>query len=106
MGGLFKPYGKKPKSNQRLSKLQDMQIRLDQYKQLQASYYQKRTEANNMKTAITATKEKLEKLTNDRLFLGKMQHAQPTIQMYKTISKQLEDFPEHIPFPEDGISRL
>ncbi|MYL42830.1 ATP-binding protein [Virgibacillus salexigens] len=106
MGDLFKPYGKKPKINQQLSKLQDMQIRLDQYKQLEASYYQKKTEANNMKTAITATKEKLEKLTNDRLFLGKMQHAQPSIQMYKTISKQLEDFPEHIPFPEDGITRL
>ncbi|MBU8566895.1 AAA family ATPase [Virgibacillus pantothenticus] len=105
LGVLFKPSGKKPLMNQRLTKLQDIQAQANDWKRLEATYQEKQAQVKGLEQAIEHLKKNIQELHEQRLYVDKQKHALPIIQAYHTVEKQLEQIPKEITFPEAGVER-
>ncbi|WP_047982512.1 ATP-binding protein [Ornithinibacillus contaminans] len=106
LSDYFKPYGKKPEINQQLQKLDTLFNELTVMKNEEASYRNKKNAILELETDMESIKETLLQEKLDQLQLEKMIQAIPQMEEYIGYQQRLADFPEEIPFPEEGIERL
>ncbi|WP_010529859.1 ATP-binding protein [Lentibacillus jeotgali] len=105
-GELFKPSGKKPQMNQQLASLDQLFASLNEYRKTERTYKDKKNEAFALSDEIRQLQAELENKKEAAYRIGKKQQAMPIIKAYKHEYAQWSAYPEHIPFPENGIERI
>lgn len=106
LGELFKPYGKVPLLNQQLQLLEQLD---EESRKLfsQVQTYQTYQEKSDMlQHEVAILEKKLETCRSELAWIERKQYALPLIEEERHIAQQLNEFPKHIEFPEDGIDRL
>ncbi|WP_164669581.1 ATP-binding protein [Virgibacillus doumboii] len=106
IGDLFKPFGKKPVINQQLDLLDELHTSLQNYRDSEAAYRVKKANSLTLTEMITKKQEELKQERKERYRVEKKQQALPVIKGYQHEIKQLDNYPEHIAFPENGLERL
>ncbi|SFA81308.1 Uncharacterized protein YhaN [Lentibacillus halodurans] len=106
IGELFKPSGKKPELNQQLASLDDLFTSLQHYRKQEAAYKDKKAAMFALTDDNRQLQAELEHMNGIAFRIEKKQQALPVFKAYQHELEQLDNYPEHIPFPENGIDRL
>lgn len=102
----FKPYGKNPVINQQLAKLEQLNEQLKELKNEEATYREKQNAIVDLETDIGHITQQINEHKQAQYQLDKMIQALPQVEVYKHYQQRLQELPEEIPFPEEGIERL
>jgi len=105
-GELFKPYGKKPVINQRLSSLNHQFISLEQLRKEESAYSDNKKEAEDLTKEIGSLEEKIQTSESSLSMIQKRVQALPIIEVYHEKKARLNQLPATVPFPENGLSRM
>ncbi|WP_339228847.1 AAA family ATPase [Oceanobacillus sp. FSL K6-2867] len=103
---LFKPTGKKPVMNQKIESLNRISDSLQSFREAEASYREKKENAAQLERELTETQQKQKDKKSLAFTIEKKLHALPVMQEHHKVKSLLEDYPERIKFPENGVSRL
>lgn len=106
IGELFKPTGKKPLMNQKIESLNRISDSLQSFREVEASYREKKETVAQLEQELTQLQIEMKEEKKVAFTIEKQLHALPVIHEYHKLKKQLEDYPETIKFPENGVSRL
>jgi len=103
---LFKPYGKKPVINKQLETVKQLEKELQIYRENESDYTERKKTAADLSEALSGKKAELENERRQLHTIEKKQHALPLIQEYQFNKERMKEFPEEIPFPENGVERM
>lgn len=103
---LYKPSGKKPLINEQLSKLDARSNQLHSAKAHEATYREKKEKIQKLNKTIEETQQRLQKKKAMLSLNERKLQALPDLKNYESVIKQLEQFPEKVPFPENGMERM
>lgn len=106
IGELFKPFGKKPKINQQLDLLDELHASLQKYQDSETAYRDKKLNSEALTETINQSQDELREARKKLYQIEKTQQALPVLKEYHHKVKQLDNFPECIIFPENGLERL
>ena len=106
MGNLFKPFGKKPVMNQQLETLDQLLQLLANHKNDVDIYRSKKMHIDYLCERMESLQEQYAKEEKACRLLEKNNQALPMIEEYRYIDEQLDQYPDPLPFPEDGLKRL
>ncbi|GAA0596054.1 AAA family ATPase [Virgibacillus siamensis] len=106
IGELFKPSGRKPVINRQLQSLDELHSSLQKdvnteeiYRRKQAAIDQLSSDLENLQEQVQQEKVKLHRVE-------RQQQALPVVQEYLEEKNLLSTYPEFIPFPENGETRI
>src|SRR5699024_9986344 len=105
IGELFKKTGRLPLINEQLTKLSDMQQKLQADKKMEISYQEKVFEKELLEEEISTAEQERRQLKEKLLTLERMKQLIPTLKQYQLVAQKLQSYPNHISFPEDGRNR-
>src|SRR5690625_2776346 len=103
---LFKPYGSVPEINKQLSTLETKEKDLFEIKKEINSYETKRNKQKELQGKFKALEEQIKKLKKKRAKKNKRLTNFQTISNYFMTKEKLKDYPNEVPFPENGEKRL
>ncbi|AVQ98575.1 hypothetical protein OBCHQ24_05985 [Oceanobacillus iheyensis] len=103
---LYKPSGKKPLINEQLSKLEARSNHLQSEKSHEATYREKKEKVLKLYNTIEETQQRLQKNKATLTLKERKLQVLPDLKNYASVLKQLEQFPEKVPFPENGMERM
>lgn len=106
IGELFKPTGKIPVINQQLDSLDELFSQLTDYKKNEATYQEKQEQVDTIRNEIDKLQKKLQETKQTKQTIERYQSNLPIINDYHLSMKQLENYPNKIQFPENGLERL
>ncbi|AIF45215.1 AAA family ATPase [Virgibacillus sp. SK37] len=105
IGDLFKPYGKKPLINQELDQMALLHKEVRQSATEEKVYQNKNLESDKLSQDIQTLEERVRQLYSERMELERKQQALPVMKQYRELRENLNELPDSIPFPEDGLTR-
>lgn len=105
LGELYKKTGRKPLINQQIKKVSDLYTTLQKDRTLERSYQEKIETKEKLENETMNIEEKVRLLKEKLLKLERLKQAYPLLKEYALFEKKLLDYPDTIPFPEDGINR-
>lgn len=103
---LFKPYGSVPEINKQLSTLETKEKDLFEIKKEIDSYETERNKQKELQGKFKALEEQIKKLKKKRAKKNKRLTNFQTISNYFMTKEKLKDYPNEVPFPENGEKRL
>ncbi|GAB3790216.1 ATP-binding protein [Virgibacillus kimchii] len=106
IGDLYKQRGTKPLINKQLTSLDHLHTQLQEAKRTEETYKELKDRQSELNGEISAYQESLHQKRKTVKWIEQQQQALPYIQDYLTAEKHLAAYPDTIPFPEQGISRL
>ena len=105
IGELFKKSGRKPMINEQLTKINKMYEQLQADKAIESEYKEKVEQKDLLEKEIVETKQQIRRLKASLLELEKIKQLLPLLKQYRLIEEKLQNYPERMPFPADGLHR-
>ncbi|WP_182200863.1 ATP-binding protein [Paraliobacillus salinarum] len=102
----FKPQGKKPKINQLMDALAEKQETLSKLEQDATRYKEKQYEIEKEKRELDQLYERQQALQLELQRNKQMMQQYDVIASFQTIKQELENYPDKLEFPEQGLERL
>ncbi|MDL4842746.1 ATP-binding protein [Aquibacillus rhizosphaerae] len=102
---LFKPQGKKPKINQLLLDIDHMYKQLMDLEKRENTFNSKKFEKEKLSLEIEELQDQIETLIKELSKCEKQLNSYTLIQAYYHSKQQLNQFSNHVDYPENGLDR-
>lgn len=106
IGKRFKPFGTKPEINVQLEKLMKLEKELNEAKEKEAAYSQKKEDLSGLHEQLVEVKKQLKTEQTSYQQIENKKQALPLLKEYVMLQERRASLPKEIPFPENGKERL